>query len=72
MTHDPTDRAITEARLARLNQALLNLASWCQARTMTHHNTETTLVMLERKASAIRAQVDAAGWVASRAEEKTR
>jgi hypothetical protein len=56
------DQIINEAHRERLNQGLLNLAAWCQARAAGDHDAETTMTMLERKAAGIRAKVIQAGW----------
>ena len=54
--------ACTSARKERLNRGLRTLASWAQSRAMGEHDDETTLTMLERKVSELRAAVNKAGW----------
>jgi|694.fasta_scaffold07534_10 hypothetical protein len=56
------DQIIAEAHRERLNQGLLSLAAWCQARAAGDHDTETTMTMLERKATDVRVKVMKAGW----------
>jgi hypothetical protein len=58
------DQIIAEAHRERLNQGLLSLAAWCQARAAGDHDTETTMTMLERKAADVRVKVMKAGWSA--------
>ena len=58
-----TDRQIiTAAQRERLNHGLWALSSWCVSRTMQEHNFETTLTMLEKKASELRGKCMKAGW----------
>lgn len=57
--------SISDARRLRLNQALLALANWAEARAGGNHNTETTMTMLDHRIAQIRDQVDRAGWAAS-------
>ena len=56
------NQLLNEARLARLNTGLLNLAEWCKARAEGEHDQYTTLTMLERKAADLKHRVDKAGW----------
>jgi hypothetical protein len=56
------DDIVREARLARLNTGLLNLAEWCKSRAEGQHDQYTTLTLLERKAAKLKHQVDRAGW----------
>jgi hypothetical protein len=56
------DQVINETHRERLNQGLLSLAAWCQARAAGDHDTETTMTMLERKAEDVRVKVMKAGW----------
>ena len=53
---------IQGAKKDRLNAGLLSLAEWCAARASGEHDTDTTLTMLEKKATALRGRVIAAGW----------
>ena len=55
---------IAEAQRDRLKHELRTLASWCASRAMLEYDTETTLTMLEKKASELRAKVMKAGWAA--------
>lgn len=54
--------ACTAARKERLNRGLLTLASWAQIRATGEHDDETSLTMLERKTTELRAAVNKAGW----------
>jgi hypothetical protein len=56
------DQIIAGAHRERLNQGLLSLAAWCQARAAGDHDTGTTMTMLERKAADVRVKVMKAGW----------
>ena len=56
------NQLLKEARLARLNTGLLNLAEWCKARAEGQHDQYTTLCILERKATDLKHRVDKAGW----------
>jgi hypothetical protein len=60
---------INQARTERLNAGLTNLAAWCLARAEGQHDTETTLTMMEKKATELRHKVDKAGWEAAKKEE---
>jgi len=53
---------IQGAKKDRLNAGLRSLAEWCSARANGEHDTDTTLTMLEKKATVLRGQVIAAGW----------
>jgi len=53
---------INNARKQRLNEGLRTLSEWCAARAAGDHDLDTTLTMLEKKASTLRGKVDAAGW----------
>lgn len=55
---------IADAHRERLNHGLRTMASWCASRTMLDHDTETTLTMLEKKATELRGKVMKAGWAA--------
>lgn len=54
---------IRAAKKQRLNEGLSTLARWCDARVLGDHEDETTLTMLEKKATALRGRVISAGWV---------
>ena len=56
---------IYAARKQRLNEGLLSLSEWCAARAAGNHDDDTTLTLLEKKASTLRGKVNAAGWRAS-------
>lgn len=57
-----TDRQVIDnARKERLQKGLQSIADWCNNRTSSDYNSETTLTMLEKKASELRAKVDKAG-----------
>ncbi len=53
---------IQSAKKDRLNEGLRSLARWCADRSNGDHDTDTTLTMLEKKATALRGRVIAAGW----------
>lgn len=53
---------IDNARQERLQKGLQSIALWCNNRTSSGHNSETTLTMLEKKASELRGKVDKAGY----------
>ena len=55
---------IADAQRERLNHGLRTLASWCASRAMLEHDTETTLTMLEKKATELRGKCMKAGWAA--------
>ena len=60
-------RAIEIANAARtpvLKAGLHSLAVWCQSRATGRHDDETTLTMLELKATELRHRVNRAGWKA--------
>lgn len=68
--NDPSDATacyaslgdIQAAKKDRLNEGLRSLARWCADRSNGEHDTDTTLTMLEKKATALRGRVIAAGW----------
>lgn len=53
---------IQAAKKQRLNDGLRTIAEWCISRADGDHDTDTTLTMLERKATSLRGLVLKAGW----------